>query len=163
MLRELAALPSRNVSVRVLTSVPSVRTNSTDLKVLKQSGEEGLLCRRGPIFLAQSDIIESFCSKGVQVRKVNLGLLTGGVLHSKFWIVDRKHVFIGSANMDWRAITQVKLDTSSITGKVPQGSTSPLKAPCSVPSPGGGASQPEEVASTNQLPIPWKPHGFRFC
>lgn len=29
-------------------------------------------------------------------------------MHSKFWIVDRKHVFIGSANMDWRALTQVK-------------------------------------------------------
>lgn len=41
------------------------------------------------------------------MRKVNFGRLTSGVLHSKFWIVDRKHVFIGSANMDWRAITQV--------------------------------------------------------
>ncbi|XP_039992390.1 5'-3' exonuclease PLD4 [Xiphias gladius] len=82
ILRELEELPSRNVSVRVVTSVPTVRTNSTDLKILKQ--------------------------KGVQVRKVNFGRLTKGVLHSKFWIVDRKHVFIGSANMDWRALTQVK-------------------------------------------------------
>ncbi|XP_059208696.1 5'-3' exonuclease PLD4 isoform X2 [Centropristis striata] len=82
ILRELEELPSRNISVRVVTSVPSVRTNSTDLKILKQ--------------------------KGVQVRRVNFGRLTGGVLHSKFWIVDRKHVFIGSANMDWRALTQVK-------------------------------------------------------
>lgn len=31
-----------------------------------------------------------------------------GVLHTKFWIVDRKHVYIGSANMDWRSLTQVK-------------------------------------------------------
>lgn len=37
---------------------------------------------------------------------MNFGRLTHGVLHSKFWIVDRKHVFIGSANMDWRALTQ---------------------------------------------------------
>ncbi|XP_076605005.1 5'-3' exonuclease PLD4 [Chaetodon auriga] len=82
ILRELEELPSRNVSVRVVTSVPSVRTNSTDLEILEQ--------------------------KGVQVRKVNFGRLTRGVLHSKFWIVDRKHVFVGSANMDWRAFTQVK-------------------------------------------------------
>ncbi|KAK5857241.1 hypothetical protein PBY51_010499 [Eleginops maclovinus] len=82
ILKELEELPSRNVSVRVVTSVPTVRTNSTDLEILKQSG--------------------------VQVRKVNFGRLTGGVLHSKLWIVDRKHVFIGSANMDWRALTQVK-------------------------------------------------------
>ncbi|GAA6213738.1 phospholipase D4 [Lates japonicus] len=82
ILKELGELPSRNISVRVVTSVPSVRANSTDLKILKQ--------------------------KGVHVREVNFGRLTQGVLHSKFWIVDRKHVFIGSANMDWRALTQVK-------------------------------------------------------
>ncbi|XP_041827494.1 5'-3' exonuclease PLD4 [Melanotaenia boesemani] len=82
ILKGLEELPSRNVTVRVVTSVPTVRTNSTDLNILKQ--------------------------KGVQVRRVNFGHLTKGVLHSKFWIVDRKHVFIGSANMDWRALTQVK-------------------------------------------------------
>lgn len=40
ILKELGELPSRNVSVRVVTSVPSVRTNSTDLEVLKQKGWE---------------------------------------------------------------------------------------------------------------------------
>ncbi|XP_071810219.1 5'-3' exonuclease PLD3-like [Asterias amurensis] len=35
-------------------------------------------------------------------------LMGGGVLHTKLWIVDRKHVFIGSPNMDWRSLTQVK-------------------------------------------------------
>ncbi|XP_041667928.1 5'-3' exonuclease PLD4 [Cheilinus undulatus] len=82
ILKALEELPSRNISVRLLSSVPSVQTNSSDFKILKE--------------------------KGVQVRRVNFGRLTRGVLHSKFWIVDRKHVFIGSANMDWRALTQVK-------------------------------------------------------
>ncbi|KAJ7989066.1 hypothetical protein DPEC_G00315690 [Dallia pectoralis] len=82
ILEQIGALPSRNVSVRVVTSVPSVPTNSTDLEVLRQ--------------------------KGVQVRKVHFGHLTGGVLHTKLWIVDRRHIFLGSANMDWRALTQVK-------------------------------------------------------
>lgn len=40
ILKGLEELPSRNVSVRVVTSVPSVRTNSTDLKILKQKGLE---------------------------------------------------------------------------------------------------------------------------
>lgn len=31
-----------------------------------------------------------------------------GVLHTKLWIVDGKHFYLGSANMDWRALTQVK-------------------------------------------------------
>ncbi|XP_049754744.1 5'-3' exonuclease PLD4 isoform X3 [Elephas maximus indicus] len=34
--------------------------------------------------------------------------LTGGVLHSKFWVVDGRHLYLGSANMDWRSLTQVK-------------------------------------------------------
>lgn len=33
--------------------------------------------------------------------------LTGGVLHSKFWVVDGRHVYLGSANMDWRSLAQV--------------------------------------------------------
>lgn len=36
-----------------------------------------------------------------------MGRLTGGVLHSKFWVVDGQHVYVGSANMDWRSLTQV--------------------------------------------------------
>lgn len=82
ILEEFKALPSRNVSVRVVTSIPTLAPNSTDLKVLKE--------------------------RGVQIRRVNFGRLTKGILHSKFWIVDGKHVYIGSANMDWRALTQVK-------------------------------------------------------
>uniref|UniRef100_A0A1I8EFS1 PLD phosphodiesterase domain-containing protein n=1 Tax=Wuchereria bancrofti TaxID=6293 RepID=A0A1I8EFS1_WUCBA len=31
-----------------------------------------------------------------------------GVLHTKFWIADSRHVYIGSANMDWKSLTEVK-------------------------------------------------------
>ncbi|XP_053488373.1 5'-3' exonuclease PLD4 isoform X2 [Ictalurus furcatus] len=82
ILERLKALPKRNVSVRAVSSIPSVATDSTDLKVLRENG--------------------------VWVRRINFGRLTRGVLHSKFWIVDRRHIYIGSANMDWRALTQVK-------------------------------------------------------
>lgn len=44
---------------------------------------------------------------GADIRTVNMIALTSGVLHTKFWIVDKKHVYIGSANMDWRSLTQV--------------------------------------------------------
>ena len=48
--------------------------------------------------------------EGAEVRIVNLTelLLRSGVLHTKLWIVDGKHVYFGSANMDYRALTQVK-------------------------------------------------------
>lgn len=47
--------------------------------------------------------------KAAEVRSVNFPkLLGGGVLHTKIWVVDGKHFYIGSANMDWRSLTQVR-------------------------------------------------------
>ncbi|XP_012528482.1 5'-3' exonuclease PLD3 [Monomorium pharaonis] len=44
-----------------------------------------------------------------QVRSLNFaGLLGGGVLHTKLWLIDRTHIYVGSANMDWRSLSQVK-------------------------------------------------------
>ncbi|XP_074986622.1 5'-3' exonuclease PLD3-like isoform X2 [Caretta caretta] len=51
---------------------------------------------------------EELASKGADVKYVDLEHLTGGIVHTKFWVVDGKHVYIGSANMDWRSLTQVK-------------------------------------------------------
>lgn len=46
--------------------------------------------------------------KAAEVRSVNFEkLLGGGVLHTKLWIVDDQHMYVGSANNDWRALTQV--------------------------------------------------------
>lgn len=45
---------------------------------------------------------------GADVREVNLKALTGGIVHTKLWVVDQKHLYLGSANMDWRSLSQVK-------------------------------------------------------
>uniref|UniRef100_A0ABM5FBR7 5'-3' exonuclease PLD4 isoform X1 n=2 Tax=Pogona vitticeps TaxID=103695 RepID=A0ABM5FBR7_9SAUR len=82
ILKKLESLLSENISMFIATSVPSKVYHSTDLKVLE--------------------------GKGAHVKWVNFGHLTHGVLHTKFWIVDRKHIFLGSPNVDWRALTQVK-------------------------------------------------------
>lgn len=113
VLRELGELPSRNISVRVMTSIPSVAPNSTDLKILEEKGLELYLFVGFISILSPSEPSIS-PSTGVQVRKVDFGRLTQGVLHSKFWIVDRKHLLIGSANMDWRAVTQVQLEKQTL-------------------------------------------------
>lgn len=62
------------------------------------------------------------------MRFVPMRKLTGGVLHSKFWVVDGRHIYLGSANMDWRALTQVSVEPrgggptwSSSTARVPGG------------------------------------------
>ncbi|XP_043390501.1 5'-3' exonuclease PLD3 isoform X2 [Chelonia mydas] len=82
ILAELLQLPQRGVSVRIAVSSPSSKQPLDDLQALEQSG--------------------------AAVRKVDMRRLTDGVLHTKFWIVDKTHVYLGSANMDWRSLTQVK-------------------------------------------------------
>jgi len=46
---------------------------------------------------------------GAEVRSVDFPHLLGaGILHTKLWVVDSKHFYVGSANFDWRSLTQVK-------------------------------------------------------
>jgi phospholipase D3/4 len=32
----------------------------------------------------------------------------GGIMHQKIWVFDQRHLYLGSANMDWKSIMQVK-------------------------------------------------------
>uniref|UniRef100_A0A8C8C7D5 5'-3' exonuclease PLD3 n=1 Tax=Oncorhynchus tshawytscha TaxID=74940 RepID=A0A8C8C7D5_ONCTS len=73
---------SRKLSVRIAVNTPTESQPQEDINLLKSSGAD--------------------------VRAVNMRDLTTGVLHTKFWVVDNKHIYIGSANMDWRSLTQVK-------------------------------------------------------
>lgn len=82
ILEELLQLSQRDVTVRIAVSRPSAKWPLNDLQALEQSG--------------------------AVVRVVDMPRLTGGVLHTKFWLVDGTHLYIGSANMDWRSLTQVK-------------------------------------------------------
>ncbi|NXU61408.1 PLD3 Phospholipase, partial [Horornis vulcanius] len=82
ILAELLRLPRRGVAVRVAVSAPSGKAPLDDLRALESSG--------------------------AAVRAVDLPRLTGGVLHTKFWLVDGVHLYLGSANMDWRSLTQVR-------------------------------------------------------
>ncbi|KAJ8309467.1 hypothetical protein KUTeg_014341 [Tegillarca granosa] len=46
---------------------------------------------------------------GAEVRTLDVGRLLGsGILHTKMWLIDRQHFYVGSANLDWRSLTQVK-------------------------------------------------------
>ena len=50
-----------------------------------------------------------------EVRSLDFKRLIGaGILHTKMWLVDDKHFYLGSANMDWRSLTQVKVKSSYI-------------------------------------------------
>lgn len=47
-----------------------------------------------------------------EIHFVNMTALTRGRFRSSFWIVDRKHVYIGSADMDWRSLSKVTTNLS---------------------------------------------------
>ncbi|XP_040262193.1 5'-3' exonuclease PLD3 [Bufo bufo] len=82
ILQEMLKLKQRGISLRVAVNPSGSPAKDADVNALRGSGAE--------------------------VRVVNLPSLTNGVLHTKFWVVDGKHLYIGSANMDWRSLTQVK-------------------------------------------------------
>ena len=53
--------------------------------------------------------------QGITVKSLNFtGLMGGGILHTKLWIVDREHFYVGSANFDWRSLTQVQTVLGSL-------------------------------------------------
>uniref|UniRef100_UPI00398E97ED 5'-3' exonuclease PLD3-like n=1 Tax=Pristiophorus japonicus TaxID=55135 RepID=UPI00398E97ED len=80
VLKRLAELKSRGVGLKIAVNSP--QQSEEDTNYLEQNGAE--------------------------VRRVVLKNLTGGIVHTKLWVVDGRHVYIGSANMDWRSLTQVK-------------------------------------------------------
>lgn len=87
-------------------------------KIFKLLLDKGINQKNVKIKIAQSvstpdnpnidtEILEK--RKAAEIRSVDFPrLIGGGVLHTKVWIIDDKHVYIGSANMDWRSLTQVK-------------------------------------------------------
>ncbi|XP_052428051.1 inactive phospholipase D5 [Carassius gibelio] len=78
LLHQLMSLRSRSVSLKVVSGL----THSSELKALTQSGAE--------------------------VHYLNMTALMNGQLNSSFWVVDRKHMYIGSAGMDWRSLSVMK-------------------------------------------------------
>ncbi|XP_042248927.1 inactive phospholipase D5 [Thunnus maccoyii] len=78
LFQRLLSLKSRGVKLKISSSV----TNSAELKTL--------------------------AAHNAEVHFVNMTAFTRGGLHSSFWIVDRKHIYIGSAAMDWRSLSKRK-------------------------------------------------------
>ncbi|RKY55213.1 MAG: hypothetical protein DRP89_03750 [Candidatus Neomarinimicrobiota bacterium] len=72
----------RGVKVRIIVENNMAKTYPETLKQLKEK-------------------------KNIEVRIINVFNKNGGVQHSKYFIVDRAEVFIGSQNFDWRSIKHI--------------------------------------------------------
>ncbi len=44
----------------------------------------------------------------IEVRKLDLDPITGGVLHAKYFVVDGARAYVGSQNFDWRSLSHVQ-------------------------------------------------------
>jgi phospholipase D3/4 len=58
----------------------------------------------------ESDALQADFPDRISIHSVEMGKWYGGggIMHQKIWIFDQRHLYLGSANMDWKSITQVK-------------------------------------------------------
>ena len=58
----------------------------------------------------ESDALREEFPDRVSIRSVDMAKWYGGsgIMHQKIWIFDARHLYLGSANMDWKSISQVK-------------------------------------------------------
>uniref|UniRef100_A0A3P8UKH8 Inactive phospholipase D5-like n=1 Tax=Cynoglossus semilaevis TaxID=244447 RepID=A0A3P8UKH8_CYNSE len=52
--------------------------------------------------------LQTLAAHNAEVHHVNMTALTKGRLLSSFWVVDRRHLYIGSGSMDWRSLATRK-------------------------------------------------------
>ncbi|XP_045887251.1 5'-3' exonuclease PLD3 isoform X2 [Micropterus dolomieu] len=76
------------------------------LKQLESKGVKLQIAVNAP--QASTQDTAELAAAGAEVREVDLKAVTGGIVHTKLWVVDQKHLYLGSANMDWRSLSQVK-------------------------------------------------------
>jgi len=81
---ELVAAANRGVNIRIVQQMPSKSYPQLDTQELSKL-------------------------ENVQVRSLNMErLLHAGIIHTKSIIVDGLHLYVGSANFDWRSLAEVK-------------------------------------------------------
>lgn len=82
ILQEIQKAASRGVRVRIISEAKFYKTYPEPLKSLSKI-------------------------KNIDVRIIDFNKISGGVMHAKYFIVDREQVFVGSQNFDWRALKHI--------------------------------------------------------
>lgn len=100
-------------NLRDKTGYPTSWQGNTTFNNIADAGKRGIkirIAQNSPDkYFGQADSAYLQEHDLAEVRSINFTALFGsGVLHTKMWIVDQKHVYLGSANMDWKSLTEVK-------------------------------------------------------
>lgn len=84
-------------------------------EALRAAAERGVRIRilQSPGFsdkMQESNLLQADFSDRILIHSVDMGKWYGGggMMHQKVWIFDQQHLYLGSANMDWKSIAQVK-------------------------------------------------------
>uniref|UniRef100_A0A0N4ZDN9 PLD phosphodiesterase domain-containing protein n=1 Tax=Parastrongyloides trichosuri TaxID=131310 RepID=A0A0N4ZDN9_PARTI len=126
-----------NVWKRLIESAQYNISVASDYWTLQQNDTEGTNVTWDPSMQEGKDIFEALISAAKRGVKINIAenyaeggnadtiylaaqgyanvrslnfknWFEGGILHTKAWIIDNTHFYVGSANQDWRSLTQVK-------------------------------------------------------
>lgn len=81
------------------------------IKAIVKAGERGVKVR----FIVDSRMYKTYPGtvdslskmKNISCRIIDFKSLAGGIQHAKYFIVDRKEIFLGSQNFDWRALKHI--------------------------------------------------------
>lgn len=81
------------------------------LAAIQEAGKRGVKVR----LLADSKFFKTYpesilaigATKSSEARLIDFSKFGGGIQHAKFFVVDRKEVFSGSQNFDWRALKHI--------------------------------------------------------
>src|SRR5207237_477557 len=56
----------------------------------------------------ESRVLDALAQAGIDVRRFDVHVLTGGVQHAKYFVVDGREAYAGSQNFDWRSLTHIQ-------------------------------------------------------
>jgi phospholipase D3/4 len=83
------------------TALSDAAVRGVSIRILQSPGFSGQK--------QESDgLLEQF-PKQVSIHEIDMSKwYAGGIMHQKIWIFDLVHLYLGSANMDWKSLMQVK-------------------------------------------------------
>lgn len=93
-----------------LDGAPGHATDAV-IAALQRAGERGvktrLIVAKQMLSTSKPTLDVLLKIRGLEHRVIDLGKITGGIQHAKFWIFDQKKIFVGSQNFDWKALTEI--------------------------------------------------------
>ena len=81
------------------------------IEAIERAADRGVTVRviaEAGFYKTYPETIERLRRKNnITVRLLNLGKITGGIQHAKYFIVDDESIFLGSQNFDWRSLKHI--------------------------------------------------------